>query len=122
MLRRYLDNLKTTWQQRYAQEPCARVTDDQCEKLVLGGGGQMWGETADPSDILDTIWPDLAAIAERLWSPRNVTDPLLAAPRLSSFRCHLESRGVPVTPVKNADSRTPPTVQGSCFQQRRLRQ
>ena len=83
-----------------------RVDDAACENLVLGGGGQMWGETADPSDVLATVWPDLAAIAERLWSPRNATDPLLAEPRLESFRCHLEERDVPVTAINNAQSRT----------------
>ena len=37
------------------------------------GQGEMWGETVDASDVESTVWPKLAAIAERLWSPVDVT-------------------------------------------------
>ena len=43
------------------------------EHLVLGGQGEMWGETVDASDLEQTVWPRLAAIAESLWSPKGVT-------------------------------------------------
>ena len=33
----------------------------------------MWGETVDTSDIEQTVWPRLGAIAEKLWSPADVT-------------------------------------------------
>lgn len=116
----YLDSLSTTWQTRYAYEPCESggTVAAENEALVLGGGGQMWGETADPSDVLPTIWPGMAAIAERLWSPREVTDVDAAAPRLAIFRCVLQSRGVPVTPITNDESRTSPIGPGSCLYQR----
>ena len=39
---------------------------------MLGGQGEMWGETVDVSDFEQTVWPRMAAIAERLWSPRAV--------------------------------------------------
>jgi hexosaminidase len=39
----------------------------------IGGQGEMWGETVDTSDIEQTVWPRLAAIAEKLWSPESVT-------------------------------------------------
>ena len=88
---------------------------------MLGGGGQMWGETADPSDVLATVWPNLAAIAERLWSARDVRDVDAARPRLERFRCLLMERGIPVTAVNNADARTAPPEPGNCLAQRRYR-
>merc|ERR1711907_100261 len=89
----YLDGLKSTWQTMYQQEPCNGLNDTQCS-LVLGGGGCMWGETVDTSDILQTIWPRLAAIAERLWSNRAVSDSDAAAARFRAFRCLLNRRGI----------------------------
>ena len=40
---------------------------------LYAGQGEMWGETVDASDVESTVWPKLAAIAERLWSPRATT-------------------------------------------------
>ncbi len=49
------------------------LTPEQA-KLILGGEAAMWDELADP-EILDAkLWPRLAAIAERFWSPESVTD------------------------------------------------
>jgi hypothetical protein len=43
----------------------------------------MWGETVDASDLEETLWPRLAAVAENLWSSRNVTSCKLQQPALS---------------------------------------
>ena len=48
------------------------MPDALCHK-ILGGHGEMWGETVDASDLQQTVWPRLAAIAEKLWSPREKT-------------------------------------------------
>ena len=95
----YLDNLDVAWKQVYANEPCHDVPDALCPK-ILGGHGEMWGETVDTSDIEQTIWPKLAAIAEKLWSPRAATvDADAAYPRMVNFRCVLNERGIAAPPA-----------------------
>lgn len=61
----------------------------------------------------------MAAIAERLWSPKDTTDADAALPRIEAFRCLLNSRGIAAAPVNNADAREGPPSPASCFEQRR---
>ena len=86
---------------------------------VLGGETCMWGETADGSDVLQTIWPRAAAAAERQWSYDVVTNS--NAPgvqeRLQAFRCLLLERGIPAAPVTNVGARAAPAGPGSCMAQ-----
>ena len=112
----YLDHLQYSWQVLYNGEPCKGLTDAECE-LVIGGGGEMWGETVDTSDIQNTIWPKLGAIAERLWSDRSVTDLAAAQPRMRYFRCLLNRRGIAAAPAANKNARSAPPGPGSCFDQ-----
>jgi len=114
----YLDHLTVTWQNCYSNEPCNSITDPNQCKLVLGGQGEMWGETVDASDLEQTVWPKLGAIAEKLWSPRDQTkDPNAAALRMANFRCLLNSRGVRAAPVNNKVARSAPPNPGSCYAQ-----
>lgn len=114
----YLDNLHIKWDAVYQNEPCDGIpTDELCAK-VLGGHGEMWGETVDGSDIQETVWPRLAAIAEKLWSPRAKTqDPAAATQRIRNFRCLLLERGVAAAPVDNANARSAPAGPDSCYTQ-----
>jgi hexosaminidase len=106
----YLDNLNVNWEAVYSNEPCAGVPDDLCSEKILGGHGEMWGETVDTSDLQQTVWPRLAAIGERLWSQRDATqNSTLALPRIEAFRCLLNRRGVEAAPVNNGP--------GSCLSQ-----
>lgn len=41
---------------------------------ILGGEAAQWTELADNNNIDGRIWPRAGAVAERLWSPVNVTD------------------------------------------------
>ncbi|MEO8945097.1 MAG: family 20 glycosylhydrolase, partial [Gemmatimonadaceae bacterium] len=71
----YLDAMKSA-EQNYLADPLAgdsTMTPDEIAR-VLGGEACMWAELVSDGSIDSRIWPRLAAIAERFWSPRNVTD------------------------------------------------
>jgi len=61
----------------------------------------MWGEWVGPETIDSRIWPRTAAIAERLWSPRHVTDVDDMYRRLDAVSIQLEELGL--THEKNVD-------------------
>ena len=53
----YLDHLSSTWESMYTNDPMQGVDGPAAQALVLGGQGEMWGETVDTSDIESTVWP-----------------------------------------------------------------
>ena len=54
--------------------PQANSLSPEQQARILGGEACMWMEQTTPRDIDSRIWPRAAAIAERLWSPRDVND------------------------------------------------
>jgi hexosaminidase len=72
----YLDLMQPA-SQHYAVDPMkgetANLTPEQ-KKRILGGEAAMWEELATPENLDAKLWPRLAAIAERLWSPESITD------------------------------------------------
>jgi len=89
--------------QHYAADPIPRDTTLTAEEArhVLGGEATMWGEWVSPETIDSRIWPRTAAIAERLWSPANVTDVADMYRRLAVISLQLEELGL--THKKNQD-------------------
>ena len=84
----------------------------------------MWGEHIDASNLIQTIFPRLAAIAEVLWSPQKpaslaADQGALAAvhARMRAFRCLLNARGVAAAPVDNKRAARAPPGPGSCLAQ-----
>jgi hexosaminidase len=61
---------------------------------VLGGEACMWAEYVSSQTVDSRIWPRLAAIAERFWSPRNVTDLASLYQRLEPVSEWLEWTGL----------------------------
>ena len=106
----------------YNNEPTSALSPSSNPALILGGEACMWGETVDPSDLDQTIWPRAAAVGERLWSPQNKLNVEEAEDRLQTFRCLLTQRGVAAAPVKNKRARSNPPNPGSCYSQRRLKE
>lgn len=73
----YYINLNHSAAQHYLVDPmggdAASLTPEQ-QARILGGEATMWSEFATAENIDSRIWPRTAAIAERLWSPRQVRD------------------------------------------------
>jgi len=82
--------------QHYAVDPIpanSTLTDAEAAH-VLGGEATMWSEWVSPETIDSRIWPRTAAIAERLWSPRTVTDVADMYRRLETTSIRLEELGL----------------------------
>src|SRR3989440_2199100 len=82
--------------QHYLADPMPQNTTLTAEeaKRILGGEATMWGEGVSPETIDSRIWPRTAAIAERLWSARSVTDVEDMYRRLSVISRQLEELGL----------------------------
>ena len=87
----YLDLMWPT-ARHYAVDPmsgaAATLTPDEA-KRILGGEACMWAEYITPETIDSRIWPRLAAIAERFWSPQDVKDPKSMYQRLDEVSWRL---------------------------------
>jgi hexosaminidase len=72
----YYLNLMSPAEAHYRVDPLPESTDLSAEQQarILGGEACMWQEQTSALDIDSRLWPRTAAIAERLWSPRNVND------------------------------------------------
>ena len=82
--------------QHYVVDPLPADTTLSAEeqKRVLGGEATMWSEWVSPETIDSRIWPRTAAIAERLWSPREVNDVDDMYRRLAVIEYQLEELGL----------------------------
>jgi len=72
----YLDHLRPA-SFHYGVDPlggpdAAALTPEQSSR-ILGGEACMWAEMVGPETVDSRVWPRMAAIAERFWSPANVT-------------------------------------------------
>lgn len=73
----YYIDLNEPASQHYAVDPLenaiGKLTSEQ-QSNILGGEAAMWTEYVTPESIGGRIWPRTAAIAERLWSPKETND------------------------------------------------
>lgn len=82
--------------QHYANDPLpanSPLTPEE-QRRILGGEATMWSEWVTPETIDSRIWPRAAAVAERLWSPREVNDTADMYRRLAVVSGRLEEAGL----------------------------
>lgn len=92
----YYLNIKNTAAVHYMVDPLPEASDLSPEQQarILGGEACMWTEQTGPQSIDSRIWPRTAAIAERLWSPRNVDSVDDMYRRLAVESLRLEAFGL----------------------------
>ena len=97
----YIDRLLSVTH-HYSVDPIgdAILTKEEREK-ILGAEATMWSELVTPQTIDSRIWPRTAAIAERFWSAKNITDIDNMRKRLKVINFQLEELGI--THIKNRD-------------------
>jgi len=92
----YLDHLSPA-SYHYGIDPLAdaarKLTPEEASR-ILGGEACMWAEYANPETVDSRIWPRAAAIAERLWSPKETADADSMYVRMEAVSRMLEWTGV----------------------------
>jgi len=81
----------------YAVDPmsgAAATLSPEEKSLILGGEACMWTEWVTPEMLDSRVWPRTAAIAERLWSPQDVTDVASMYARLDKVNWRLDGLGL----------------------------
>lgn len=90
----YLDHIKTTAEMYLADPlPAGHDLTPAQQALVLGGEACMWAEYVTAETIDSRLWPRLAGVAERFWSPASVRDVPDMYRRLEVFSRRLEEVG-----------------------------
>jgi hexosaminidase len=92
----YYLNLMSTAAAHYVVDPLPQASGLSAEEQarILGGEACMWTEQTSPRDIDSRIWPRAAAIAERLWSPSEVSNVDDMYRRLTVESLRLEALGL----------------------------
>jgi hexosaminidase len=92
----YLDLMWPT-ARHYGIDPmsgaAANLTPEQ-KALIVGGESCQWAEWVTPENVDSHIWPRNAAIAERLWSPQDVTDVNSMYARMHAVSLELATLGL----------------------------
>ncbi len=92
----YLDHLSPA-SYHYGIDPlggdAAKLTPEQAGR-ILGGEACMWAELVSAETVDSRVWPRMAAIAERYWSPAEVRDVDSMYQRMAAVSRGLEWTGV----------------------------
>jgi hexosaminidase len=92
----YLDHMRPA-RFHYGIDPlageAAKLTSEEAAR-ILGGEACMWNEYASSETVDSRIWPRAAAVSERYWSPKEVTDAESMYARMEAVSRLLEWTGV----------------------------
>jgi hexosaminidase len=92
----YIDLIQSA-AQHYAVDPtsgaAANLSPEESAR-ILGGEDTMWSEYVSAENVDSRIWPRTAPIAERLWSPQNVSDVNSMYQRLDEISRRLDWLGL----------------------------
>lgn len=75
-------------------DPSAATLTPEQKARVLGGEATMWTDIVSDENLDNRIWPRTAAIAERLWSPKEIQDVDSMYQRLAIVSSKLECYGL----------------------------
>jgi hexosaminidase len=92
----YLDHMLPA-SYHYSIDPLggdAAALDSASRQRILGGEACMWSELVNDENVDSRIWPRVAAIAERLWSPPTVSDTTDLYRRLAVLNRRLDWVGL----------------------------
>ena len=107
------------WTEIFSEEIMPANLNAAAQARVLGAATAMWGETMDDSDIDTIVWPDTAALAERLWSSGGDQNPAAydaaaATMRMIPHRCRLYQRGIRAKTLDDRDGFGRRRLQAQC--------
>ena len=87
------------WSKYYMIEPLDFNGTAKQKDLVIGGEAAMWGEYVNSVNLTPRLWPRACAVAERLWSDRDVRNLKDASMRIQEMECRMIKRGFPAEPI-----------------------
>ena len=61
------------WTKYYKEDPYHFNGAEEQKQLVIGGEACIWHEFVNNNNLIARLWPRASAVAERLWSPREVS-------------------------------------------------
>jgi hexosaminidase len=90
----YLDHMESAEDHYVDPLPDTLGLSPEEAARLMGGEACMWGEHIGPETIDSRIWPRLAAVAEKLWSPASVKDVHDMYQRLAATNLRLAEVGL----------------------------